>query len=167
MARTPRGAAQNHAVRAGVPLFTLRTREFSRKSPGSLDDHRMNTNDFRAGGPRQLSDRYEGSARVRSSLLVVVGVSLAIAGAVLAVAADPEHGVGMTVGFGLLLVGALICLAFAERGQAPSDARRKDGVAGQGDRRTASLAKRSYESSSIQLGPDREQVIGRHTGART
>jgi hypothetical protein len=148
------------------PLFTRRTREFSRVSPGDLDDHHMNINDLRAMEPRQLSDRSEGAARARSSLLVV-GVSLAIAGAVLVVASQPDHGIGMIVGFGLLLVGASTCLTFAEPGHAPSHARRNDGVTRQDDARKALLANRSHESSSIQLGPDPEQVIGRQTGART
>jgi hypothetical protein len=127
----------------------------------------MNINDLRAMEPRQLSDRSEGAARARSPLLVVVGVSLAIAGAVLAVASEPDHGVGMVVGFGLLLVGASTCLKFAERGHAPSHARRNDGATRQDDAREAVLANRSHESSSMQLGPDPEQVIGRQTGART
>jgi hypothetical protein len=149
------------------PPFTRRTREFSRKSPGDLDDHHMNINDLRVMEPRQLSDRSEGAARARSSLLVVVGVFLAIAGAVLVVASEPDNGVDMMVGFGLLLVGASTCLTFAERGHAPSHARRNDGVTRQDDARKVLLANRSHESSSMQLGPDPEQVIGRQTGART
>ena len=55
---------------------------------------------------------FELDPRQRSSLLLV-GVPLAIAGAVLAVAAMPDHIVATVLGIGLFIAGAVTALTYA------------------------------------------------------
>ena len=136
-----------------------------------LHDRTMNANNLRAGRrERRLADPIEGAAQPRSSLLVIAGVSVAIVGAVLAVAAGLDHEVAMIFGLGLFIAGTVIGLTFA--GPVPSrltpyrgpDDRLSDGT---GSRRASGPGGFHDSRPSMQLGPDPEQVIGRYTGART
>jgi hypothetical protein len=131
----------------------------------------MDNNDLRARAPGQgvVAHRSEPfAAEARASWLIVASVALAIAGAVMAVASSPDYLVSMVFGLGLFVTGAAIAVASAailtrtvtaatvQSEQATSRDAAPDG------------AKSFYGSStSMQLGPDPEQVIGRQTGART
>jgi protein-S-isoprenylcysteine O-methyltransferase Ste14 len=124
----------------------------------------MDNNDLRARAPGQgvvahRSERF--AAEGRASGLIVVSVALAIAGAVMAVASSPDHVVSMVFGLGLFVIGAAIAVA-----SAPSITRI---VTAATSRDAAQDGATSFYGSftSVQLGPDPEQVIGRQTGART
>jgi hypothetical protein len=90
-----------------------------------------------------------------------VSVALAIAGAVMAVASSPDHVVSMVFGLGLFVSGAAIAVASASSithivtAATSPDAAQDDATSFYGS------------FTSVQLGPDPEQVIGRQTGART
>ena len=132
----------------------------------------MNNTDLRASAPRdgiaQRSDRATNQGR--STALIPVGVSLAIAGAVLTAASAPDHLPSMVLGLGLFIAGAAMGLTSASSlPHSLSEAARPGGGAMSEDSdRGASAARSFYDSvASVQLGPDPEQVIGRQTGART
>jgi hypothetical protein len=97
-----------------------------------------------------------------------VSVALAIAGAVVAVASPADHLVSMVFGLGLFVTGAAIAVA-----SAASLPRTVNAGTLQSERVTsrdhAQDAATSFYGSftSMQLGPDAEQVIGRQTGGRT
>ena len=92
--------------------------------------------------------RIETALRPRSPLLTTAGLSLAIVGAVLAVAAGSDQGLVMIVGLGLLIIGAATALASADPVRSTSLGGRASDVEG------------SHGSpSTIQLGRDPEQVI--------
>jgi hypothetical protein len=107
-------------------------------------------------------------AEGRASGLIVVSVSLAIAGAVTAVAASPDHLASIVFGLGLFVTGAVIAVA-----SAASLPPTVTPAALQSERATSQNAGSDAAASvyrwftSMQLGPDPEQVIGRQTGART
>jgi hypothetical protein len=147
------------------------TRQFVRWSLLVLDDRRMDNNDLRARAPGQgvVAHRSEPfAAEGRASWLIVVSVALAIAGAVMAVASSPDHLVSMVFGLGLFVTGAAIAVT-----SAASLTRTGTAAALQSEHATSQDAAQNAASSifglftSIQLGPDPEQVIGRQTGART
>lgn len=121
----------------------------------------MDTNDLAVRRPSERGgDSFELDPRQRSWLLLV-GVPLAIAGALLAVAAMPDHVVAGVLGIGLFLAGVVTALTFT--GHAP----RAVYASGHGGARAASEGATIHDwISSMQLGPDPERVIGRHTGAR-
>ena len=131
----------------------------------------MDNNDLRARAPGQgvVAHRSEPfAAEGRASALIVVGVALAIAGAVMAVASSPDHLVSMVFGLGLFFAGAAIAMA-----SAVSLPRTVIAVPLQSEQSTSRDAAQDSATSfygslaSMQLGPDPEQVIGRQTGART
>jgi hypothetical protein len=105
----------------------------------------------------------------RAAWQIVLGVAVAIAGAVLAVASSPDYVVSVAFGMGLFAAGAALALMSAS-----NDLRSvtvatpgSDPAAGHGegeDRSTRSTT--SGPLASVQLGPDLEQVIGRATGVR-
>jgi hypothetical protein len=132
----------------------------------------MDTNDLRARAARlgiaERSDRL--AAQRPSSALIVVGVSLAIVGAVLAVASSPDHVVSMVIGLGLFITGAAIGVASASSlpHALTVTAHQSDVGTGQAVMEGASTPWRLPDLiASVQFGPDPEQVIGRQTGART
>ena len=88
----------------------------------------------------------------------------------LAVAAGPDDVVAMIVGLGLFVAGAVGSLTFAA--SVPStltlQANRNGRATGPDSEQTASTPRSLFDwTSSIQLGPDAEQLMGRKTGART
>ncbi len=135
--------------------FTVRTRKFPWKPLVVVDDSLMNTNDLRVRqSERRLADPIDVAAQARTSLLVIAGVSIAIIGAVLAVAARPDHEILLIFGLGLFIAGTAIGITFVEPGDRLSDGNASRIGAG------------GFHGSSMQLGPDPEQVIGRKTGTR-
>jgi hypothetical protein len=116
-----------------------------------LDDRPMNTTGLQPRPPEtRHAESFEVGAQPRSSLLVLAGVSLAIVGAVIAVAAGMSHLVLMTLGLALFVAGSATAMRFA----------------GPATRRASGSAWLRDVRSSTHLGPDPEQVIGRQTGAR-
>jgi hypothetical protein len=131
----------------------------------------MDNNHLRARAPGQgvvahRSERF--AAEGRASGLIVVSVAVAIAGAVMAVASSPDHLVSMVFGLGLFVIGAAIAVASAAsiRRIVTAATRQSEQAT---SRDSAQDAATSFYGSftSVQLGPDPEQVIGRQTGART
>jgi hypothetical protein len=131
----------------------------------------MDNNDLRARAPGQgvWARRSEPFvAGGRASGLIVVSVALAIAGAVIAVASSPDHLVSMVFGLGLFVTAAAIAVT-----SAASLTRTGTAAALQSEHATSRDAAQDAATSlygsftSMQLGPDPEQVIGRQTGART
>lgn len=129
----------------------------------------MDTNDLAVRRPSERGgESFELDRRQRSWLLLV-GVPLAIAGAMLAVAAMPDHMVAGVLGIGLFLAGTVTALTFT--GYVPRasrfDARPNDRANSHGRAKADSERATIRDSmSSMQLGPDPVQVIGRQTGAR-
>jgi hypothetical protein len=131
----------------------------------------MHNNHFRARAPGRgvVAHRSEPfGAEGRASGLIVVSVTLAIAGAVTAVAASPDHLASIIFGLGLFVTCAVIAVA-----SAASLPRTATAATLQSERATSQNAGSDAAASvcrtftSMQLGPDPEQVIGRQTGART
>ena len=123
----------------------------------------MNTNELRAGAsePGIIDRSSDATVERRSAPLILVGVSAAIGGAVLTVASSPDQ-VLMAFGLGIFLAGSVVGLTSASLITQPADQRTRDERAGGTD------ASRLFGSiPSMHLGPDREQVVGRQTGART
>jgi hypothetical protein len=79
----------------------------------------------------------------------------------MAVASSPDHVVSMVFGLGLFVIGAAIAVASAGSITRIVTAPRNPDAAQDG----ATGFDGSF--TSVQLGPDPEQVIGRLTGART
>jgi hypothetical protein len=131
----------------------------------------MHNNDPRARAPEPgvVAHRSEPfAAERRASGLIVVSVTLAITGAVTAVAASPDHLASIVFGFGLFVTGAAIAVASAASFPRTMTAStlQSERVTSQGAGSDAAAS--VYRSfTSMQLGPDPEQVIGRQTGART
>ena len=148
-----------------------RTRQFARRSLLDLDDRRMDNNDLRARAPGQgvLAHRSElFVAEGRGSGLIVVSVALAIAGAVVVVTSSPDHVVSMVFGLGLFVTGAAIAVASAASLTSTGTAAALQNEHATSQDPAQDAATPFYGSfTSIQLGPDPEQVIGRQTGART
>lgn len=126
----------------------------------------MNTTERRLSqNETRPSDPIEVAARPLS-LLALAGISIAIVGAVLAVAAGLDNEIAMIFGLGLFIAGTTTGLTFA----GPFSSRfarygRPDRLSDRiASRRASGLG--GFRGSSMQLGPDPEQVIGRHTGAR-
>lgn len=107
-----------------------------------LHDQGMNATDLRDRRPAtRVIGPFAVVAHPRSSL-VIRGLSLAVVGAALALAAGIGELAMMSLGLALFVVGSATAMSFA------GPARLRD------------------VRSSTQLGPDPEEVIGRHTGAR-
>jgi drug/metabolite transporter (DMT)-like permease len=126
-------------------------------------------NELRARAPDQgvVAHRSKRFAGGRASWLIVASGALAIAGAVLAVESSPDHLFSMVVGLGLFVAGAAVGVASAASlTRAATGATVQSRHATSGDAAQA-VARGFVGSASMQLGPDPEQVIGRHTGART
>lgn len=121
----------------------------------------MDTNDLAV---RRPSERGGASFELdpgQRSWLFLIGVPLAIAGALVAVAAMPDHMVAGVLGIGLFLAGTVTALTFTGYAPRPVYASSHDGARAASERATI----RDWVSS-MQLGPDPERVTGRHTGAR-
>ena len=131
----------------------------------------MDNNDIRARAPGQgvVAHRSRPSAaRGRASGLTVVSAALAIAGAVLAVASSPDHLVSTVFGLGLFVIGATIAalaVAGLKRGMTAATLQGEHATSQDGSQNAATSFCGLF--TSMQLGPDPEQVIGRQTGART
>ena len=131
----------------------------------------MDNNDLRARAPGQgvVAHRSEPfAAEGRASWLIVASVALAIAGAVMAVASSPDHLIPMIFGLGLFVSGAAIAVASAAsltRTVTAATVLSEQATSRIGARDAATSFYGSF--SSMQLGPDPEQVNGRRTGART
>jgi hypothetical protein len=132
----------------------------------------MNTSDLRArrSEHRAAEDRSHPDAPQTRRGVIVLGVSLAIVGAMTAVASSPDHLAFVVLGIGLLVSGAAIGLVPAStlRRTSPGAAPRSD-LAPSEDESEHAVTPSSFHGSlaSMQLGPDSEQVIARRTGART
>jgi hypothetical protein len=98
----------------------------------------------------------EYAGRRLSSLLVLAGASTGIIGAVLAEAAGASPEVSLGLGSVLFLTGTAVGHTLG------SQIRRHTASTGESEVPDA----RGW-GSSMQLGPDPEQVVGRMTGART
>jgi hypothetical protein len=100
---------------------------------------------------------------------LVVGISLAIVGAVLTAASLPGHMPSMALGVGLFIAGAAIGAAFASNlPHSTLSARQRHVERNEESANGASMPSSFRDSiASMQFGPDPEQVIGRQTGART
>jgi acetyl-CoA acetyltransferase len=132
----------------------------------------MDINDARARAPGQglVADRSEPLPAERgSSALIVVGVVLGIAGAVMAVASSLDHLVSMVLGLGLFVTGAAIAVASAAGlpRTVPAATLQSEHAKSRAAAQDAATSVFSGSFASMQLGPDPEQVIGRQTGART
>ena len=152
-------------------VFTWCTRQFARWSLLDRDDRRMDNNDLRVRVPEQgpVAHRSEPfAAEGRASGLIVVSVALAIAGAVMAVASPADHLVSMVFGLGLFVTGAAIAVASAASiTRIVTAATRQSAHATSRDPAQDGAMSFYGSFTSVQLGPDPEQVIGRQTGART
>lgn len=83
----------------------------------------------------------------------------------MAVASSPDHLVSIVFGLGLFVTGAAIAVASAARLTRTGALQSKQATSQDAAQDAATSFYGSY--TSIQLGPDPEQVIGRQTGART
>ena len=131
----------------------------------------MDTNDLQAGtSSREIADRlHRVDPQPRSSSLIVVGVSLAIIGAVVAVASSSDHLVPLAVGLALFVAGAAIGLAFVPSLRADLAVTGQESGSTSKRKADGALARWTFRDSIalVQFGPDPEQVTGRQTGART
>ena len=114
----------------------------------NADHLEMRSNRLRRVGPMAYAGRR------LSSLLVVAGASMGIIGAVLAEAAGASAEVGLGLGVVLFLIGTAVGDTLGSR------IRRHKASSGEDVRHARDWG------SSMQLGPDPEQVVGRWTGAR-
>jgi hypothetical protein len=131
----------------------------------------MNIDDLRVAPTQSRRvDPMAYATRRLSSLLVVAAATLGIVSAVLAEAAGASDEVALGVGLVMFLTGAAVGDTLASRVRRPSASISEPN--GDSNRRIKthepSSPRRPRDwASSMHLGPDPEQVIGRKTGART
>jgi hypothetical protein len=97
-----------------------------------------------------------------------VSAAVAIAGAVVAGASPVDHLISMVFGLGLFVAGAAIAVASAASlPHTETAARMQSERVTSRDHGQEAITSFFGSFTSMQLGPDPEQVIGRQTGART